>query len=103
MNSRRLDKSTWSTNGDDVRLPSLGVHEHRNNAMDKKYARNLGKSKHAQGIELLMPSRAVPDGPVANTTKRHSRIGVHGTLYRFWLGDRRRRIRTPGQGERRGD
>jgi len=32
------------------RLPSLGVHEHWNNAVDKKYSRNLGKS---QGIELV--------------------------------------------------
>jgi len=32
------------------RLPSLGVHEHWNNAQEKKYSRNLGKD---QGIELL--------------------------------------------------
>jgi hypothetical protein len=32
------------------RLPSLGVHEHWNNAQEKKYSRNLGKG---QGIELL--------------------------------------------------
>jgi hypothetical protein len=32
-------------------LESLGVHEHWNNAKDKKYSRNLGKSK---GIELVL-------------------------------------------------
>jgi hypothetical protein len=31
-------------------LTSLGVHEHWNNATDKKYSRNLGK---AEGIELV--------------------------------------------------
>ena len=33
-----------------VRLASLGVHEHWNNARDKQYSRNLGKD---QGIELV--------------------------------------------------
>jgi len=32
------------------RLPSLGVHEHWNNPMEKKYSRNLGTG---EGIELL--------------------------------------------------
>lgn len=32
------------------RLPSLGVHEHWNNATEKKYSRNLGRS---EGIELI--------------------------------------------------
>jgi len=32
-----------------VRLASLGVHEHWNNAQDKQYSRNLGKR---EGIEL---------------------------------------------------
>jgi uncharacterized protein (DUF362 family) len=32
------------------RLPSLGVHEHWNNARDRKYSRNLGVGK---GIELI--------------------------------------------------
>jgi hypothetical protein len=35
---------------DGVRLQSLGVHEHWNNATDKKYSRNLGIGK---GIELV--------------------------------------------------
>jgi uncharacterized protein DUF362 len=32
------------------RLPSLGVHEHWNNATDRKYSRNLGRQ---EGIELI--------------------------------------------------
>ena len=40
-------------------LPSLGVHEHWNNASEKKYSRNLGKDK---GIELV----AVELGKTAN-------------------------------------
>ena len=37
-----------------TRLTSLGVHEHWNNAVDKQYSRNLGKS---EGIELVIPSK----------------------------------------------
>jgi gluconolactonase len=36
-----------------VRLASLGVHEHWNNAQDKQYSRNLGKT---EGIELVKTS-----------------------------------------------
>jgi len=36
-----------------VRLASLGVHEHWNNATDKQYSRNLGKN---EGIELVKVS-----------------------------------------------
>jgi len=38
---------------DGTPLPSLGVHEHWNNATDKKYSRNLGSGN---GIELVIPS-----------------------------------------------
>ena len=38
---------------DGIRLASLGVHEHWNNAVEKKYSRNLGTG---QGIELVVPS-----------------------------------------------
>ncbi|MGD2093771.1 MAG: SMP-30/gluconolactonase/LRE family protein [Phycisphaerales bacterium] len=37
------------------RLSSLGVHEHWNNPMDKKYSRNLGT---AQGIELVAVTKS---------------------------------------------
>lgn len=41
----------YHPNGDGVRLPgSMGVHEHWNNATNKQYSRNLGKS---EGIELI--------------------------------------------------
>jgi len=56
------------------RLASLGVHEHWNNAEDKQYARNLGES---EGIELVMPSLAVPDGTVTNIV-----TGIHYSYIR---------------------
>ena len=37
---------------------SLGVHEHWNNAQEKKYSRNLGKQK---GIDLLALSATGTD------------------------------------------
>ncbi len=40
----------YGPNGDSVRLQSLGVHEHWNNAVEKKYTRNLGTGS---GIELV--------------------------------------------------
>jgi hypothetical protein len=42
----------YHPNGDSVRLQSLGVHEHWNNAAEKKYSRNLGTGN---GIELVRP------------------------------------------------
>jgi hypothetical protein len=42
---------TYAPNGDGVPMPgSLGVHEHWNNPLDKKYSRNLGTG---DGIELV--------------------------------------------------
>ncbi|HTX17803.1 MAG TPA: DUF362 domain-containing protein [Bacteroidota bacterium] len=40
----------YSPNGDGIRLPSLGVHEHWNNSTDRMYSRNLGTGA---GIELV--------------------------------------------------
>ena len=40
----------YAPNGDGAKLPSLGVHEHWNNPVDKQYSRNLGAG---QGIELV--------------------------------------------------
>lgn len=42
--------AVYAPHGDGIRLKSLGVHEHWNDADDKKYSRNLGKGK---GIELV--------------------------------------------------
>jgi len=42
----------YDPEGDGVRLESLGVHEHWNNAIDKQYSGNLGR---AGGIELVTP------------------------------------------------
>jgi Domain of unknown function (DUF362) len=47
-------KAVYDPEGDGTRLTSLGVHEHWNNAVDKKYSRNLGKDA---GIELYTGPR----------------------------------------------
>jgi uncharacterized protein (DUF362 family) len=49
--------TVYDPDGDGTRLSSLGVHEHWNNAAEKKYSRNLGKS---EGIELV--AREIPAG-----------------------------------------
>jgi hypothetical protein len=45
----------YDPEGDGTRLPSLGVHEHWNNAANRQYSRNLGGS---EGIELLQVTDA---------------------------------------------
>jgi parallel beta-helix repeat protein len=62
----------YDPEGDGIRLASLGVHEHWNSAVEKKYSRNLGTG---QGIELVAPSLTSEDGPVQNVTQ--------GTRYDF--------------------
>jgi len=55
--------------GNVVRLKSLGVYEHWNNAKDKQYSRNLGTGK---GIELVKITQAVKDkaAPVVSKVNR---------------------------------
>jgi len=48
----------YSPNGDGIRLPSLGVHEHWNNPIDKQYSRDI--NKEGSGIELV----SIPDSIV---------------------------------------
>ena len=52
------------------RLASLGVHEHWNNAVDKLYSRNLGRT---EGIELLPRGgpNGDPDGDRMNNTAEY--------------------------------
>jgi len=57
--------TVYDPEGDGTPLASLGVHEHWNNPVDKKYSRNLGTG---DGIELVVPSFATADGPIENTT-----------------------------------
>jgi len=52
----------YDPDGDGIRLDSLGVHEHWNNPLHKKYSRNLGTG---QGIELTSPMKADFDGDSA--------------------------------------
>ncbi|MEJ5260044.1 MAG: DUF362 domain-containing protein [Anaerohalosphaeraceae bacterium] len=50
----------YDPEGDGTRLGSLGVHEHWNNPLDKRYSRNLGTGP---GIELLCIHTAVYPSP----------------------------------------
>jgi len=56
----------YDPEGDGTRLTSLGVHEHWNNPVEKKYSRNLGTG---DGIELVIASFASADGPIENLTR----------------------------------
>ncbi len=56
----------YDPDGDGIRLASLGVHEHWNNAIDRQYSRNLGAE---EGIELVTPALTSENGPVLNATK----------------------------------
>jgi hypothetical protein len=57
---------------DGIRLESLGVHEHWNNAVQRQYSRNLGTGA---GIELVVPPLRSEEGRVQNLTQ--------GTRYDF--------------------
>lgn len=52
--------TTYAPNGDGLKLPSLGVHEHWNNPVDKKYSRNLGTGNGIELVQLI-----APDAPMA--------------------------------------
>ena len=58
--------SVYDPDGDGRRLESLGVHEHWNDVVDKKYSRNLGTG---DGIELVVPALTSDNGPVRNLNK----------------------------------
>jgi hypothetical protein len=49
--------TTYDPEGDGTPLGSLGVHEHWNNAKERKYSRNLGTGN---GIELVSPGSSGP-------------------------------------------
>jgi parallel beta-helix repeat protein len=57
----------YDPEGDGTRLESLGVHEHWNNATQKKYSQNLGTGP---GVELVTPSRRTENGRVRNLTQQ---------------------------------
>lgn len=58
----------YSPNGDGVRLQSLGVHEHWNNAVEKQYSRNLGTGNGIELVQLtgnvtsVQQNNKIPDG-----------------------------------------
>jgi hypothetical protein len=54
--------TVYDPEGDDAPLTSLGVHEHWNNATEKKYSRNLGRG---EGIELVLAAVGDSERPAA--------------------------------------
>jgi len=74
-----LSSTLYDPEGDGTPLASMGVHEHWNNPVDKKYSRNLGTG---DGIELVSPSFATEDGPIENTT-----IGAKYDLIRHAINE----------------
>jgi hypothetical protein len=59
------------------RLLSLGVHEHWNNAQEKKYSRNLGTG---EGIELIALEGAAPE----KFSVKDIGLRVEGSLFLGW-------------------
>lgn len=76
--------TVYDPEGDGTRLSSLGVHEHWNNPVDKQYSRNLGTGN---GIELVIPSLAVEDGPIENVTTGKKYINFRHAITEAVSGD----------------
>jgi hypothetical protein len=57
----------YSPSGDSIRLQSLGVHEHWNNATEKKYSRNLNPAT-GTGIELVSLHPTIATSVAPGTT-----------------------------------
>jgi hypothetical protein len=55
----------YAPNGDSVRLQSLGVHEHWNNANDRQYSRNLGTGNGIELVTLKSSTTSVPAASMA--------------------------------------
>lgn len=66
-----------------LRLASLGVHEHWNNPIEKKYSRNLGRG---EGIELVALTATRPDAVLAvNKTGSKAVVSWQGSLTGYRL------------------
>ncbi len=70
---------------DGVKLKSLGVHEHWNNANDKKYSRNLGTGN---GIELVPVSNSATTPMVSPTPKSTPTATISTVIYGDVNGDK---------------
>jgi len=65
----------YNSDGDGVRMKSLGVHEHWSNATKKSYSRNLNKKV---GIELV----SIPEGLVYNETTAVNDLSVSALQFK---------------------
>jgi hypothetical protein len=64
----------YAPNGDSVRLTSLGVHEHWNNAIDKQYSRNLGKNVGIELVEVTPTLQAPTSLTLSSNTDNTSKL-----------------------------
>lgn len=62
------DDITYDPEGDGTEIPSLGVHEHWNNAQDMQYSRNLDP-ENGTGIELVR----IPEITTSNATPQFTK------------------------------
>jgi parallel beta-helix repeat protein len=77
--------TVYDPENDGTLLASLGVHEHWNNPVEKKYSRNLGTG---DGIELVVPSFATEDGPIENTTSANKYDHIRHAISEANSGDK---------------
>ena len=79
---------TYTPNGDGVKIASLGVHEHWNNAVDKQYSRNLGTGEGIELISLLVKNHApyqVKEFEEFVVTEKHEEIVLVGNLDEYFV------------------
>jgi hypothetical protein len=74
MADNPVSGTKYAPNGDGVRLISLGVHEHWNNATEKKYSRNLGLNKGIELDEVTATLQAPSSLTIASTA--NNKIGL---------------------------
>lgn len=82
-------KTFYDSEGDGVKLKSLGVHENWNNSIDKKYSRNLGSNN---GIELLsvdssLPKPTQPSQAIKPQPTQTPKESVSSHIKGMWLMD----------------
>ena len=84
------DSIVYSPNGDAVPIPSLGVHEHWNNPLDKQYSVNLGSGEGVELVKVFGPTAIEENNENINKDfllKQNYPNPFNGsTLIRFTLG-----------------
>ena len=79
---------TYTPDGDGVKIPSLGVHEHWNNAVDKQYSGNLGTGNGIELISVLVENHApcqVKEFEEFMVTEKHEEIVLVENLDEYFV------------------